>query len=340
MSKQINQLLLFLLFSLSCSSQDVTSPPVLVPDYSLGRVGSATDVETTTIPGLVLMGGSTDVDNALAWMVEKSGGGDFVVIRVTGGNGYNTYIQGLGELNSVETLRIDSKEAANDPKVAAIIKNAEALFIAGGDQSKYIAFWSGSKVQEAIQYLINEKKVPVGGTSAGCAIMGDFVFTGERGSALSEEALVNPFDEKVTVINSALIDYPLLENTITDQHFAERDREGRLVVFLAHMAREAEAAVKAIAVDEKTAVCIEADGSSQVFGLGNAYYLLESDAQNAIEKFEPGESLHWYHDGKALIVSIIAGGVLGSKGVNVRSWEIGTGEFWSVSESKLLRVER
>ena len=36
--------------------------------------GDAADVTTTTQAGFVLMGGSTDVDAAFEWMIERSGG--------------------------------------------------------------------------------------------------------------------------------------------------------------------------------------------------------------------------------------------------------------------------
>ena len=52
--------------------------------YSYFRVGNANDVTTATTPGTVLMGGGTDVDPAFQWMCQRSGGGDFLVIRATG----------------------------------------------------------------------------------------------------------------------------------------------------------------------------------------------------------------------------------------------------------------
>jgi len=48
----------------------------------------------------------------------------------------NPYIYGLGTVDSVETRIIKSRMvAAADPFVIAKIRNAEALWIAGGDQS-------------------------------------------------------------------------------------------------------------------------------------------------------------------------------------------------------------
>jgi cyanophycinase-like exopeptidase len=50
--------------------------------------------------------------------------------------------------------------------VLATIRNAEALFIAGGDQSRYVRFWQGTPVEDAIHELL-ARNVPIGGTSAG-----------------------------------------------------------------------------------------------------------------------------------------------------------------------------
>src|SRR5436309_15330847 len=93
--------------------------------YSYFRVGNPNDVTTSTTAGTVLMGGGTDVDAAFQWMCQRSGNGDFLVIRATGTNAYNPYIQQLcpGE-NSVSTLIIPNRAAASDPFVITTIENA------------------------------------------------------------------------------------------------------------------------------------------------------------------------------------------------------------------------
>jgi len=105
--------------------------------------------------GTVLMGGGTDVDAAFQWMCGLAGNGDFLVIRATGTDAYNPYIQELcPAANSVATLIIPSAAAANDPNVAAIMQSAEAIWIAGGDQSNYINFWTGAPVQSILNAKI------------------------------------------------------------------------------------------------------------------------------------------------------------------------------------------
>ena len=49
--------------------------------------GSDAVVQST--PGTVVMGGGVDVDEAMAWMITNANGGDFVVLRASGSDGYN-----------------------------------------------------------------------------------------------------------------------------------------------------------------------------------------------------------------------------------------------------------
>src|SRR3954464_12616541 len=94
--------------------------------YEYYSIGSTNDVTTSTTAGTVLMGGGTDVDAAFQWMISKSGGGDFVVIRASGTDAYNPYIYSLGTVDSVETLIITSRTGAANQFVVDKIRNAEA----------------------------------------------------------------------------------------------------------------------------------------------------------------------------------------------------------------------
>ena len=107
---------------------------------SLGIVGDTADVKTTTSGGTALVGGGGSVNAAFKWMIQKSGGGDVVVITASGSAGYNEDIYNMGGVNSVQTLNIISREQADNDTVANIIRNAEMLFIGGGDQSNYMKY--------------------------------------------------------------------------------------------------------------------------------------------------------------------------------------------------------
>ena len=241
------------------------------PPYQYFRTGNTQDINTKTQAGFALMGGGTDLDEAFQWMCERSGGGDFVVIRATGDDAYNPYVQKLCKVNSVATIVISTKEAAQDPKVADYIRHAEALFISGGDQSNYIKYWQGTPVQEAVNDLIR-RGVPVGGTSAGLAVMGQFVFSAMNDSAYSKATLANPYDNRVTIASNFL-QIPHLENLITDTHFAKRDRQGRLVVFMARILQDGMSKdIHAIGIDEKSAGLMEPNGNVTIVGSGQGAY--------------------------------------------------------------------
>jgi len=242
------------------------------PKYEYYVVGDDADVSTSTSGGLVLMGGSTDVDEAFQWMINKSGGGDFVVIRAAGTDAYNPYIYDLGSVNSVATLIIQDRLAASNPFVVEKIRNAEALFIAGGDQYNYVDFWKGTPVEDAIHHLVT-RNVPIGGTSAGLAIMGEFLFSAENNTVDSSTALSNPYGKRIALDRDFLV-LPNMSGIITDSHFAARDRMGRLVTFLARIMQDDWSSdAKGIGIDERTALLVEQNGSVSLVGTGAAYFL-------------------------------------------------------------------
>jgi len=245
--------------------------------YQYFRAGNPNDVQTKTQAGFALMGGGDDLDEAFKWMCERAGGGDFVVLRASGDEDYNPYIQGLCKLNSVATIILKSRDAAKDPFVADAIRHAEAVFIAGGDQAHYINWWMDTPVQQALNDAV-ERGVPIGGTSAGLAVQGEFVYSAQGDAPddkdlSSEQTLVNPYHPRVTIVH-AFLKNPLLKNVITDTHFAARDRMGRTLVFMSRILQDGGAQeVRDIAVDERTSVLLDPDGQAVVVGAGHAYFL-------------------------------------------------------------------
>jgi cyanophycinase-like exopeptidase len=228
------------------------------PGYQHFVVGNPADVVTTTTPLLVLQGGGTDVDENFVRMGAAAGGGDFVVIRASGTDAYNPYILGLCGCDSVETIIFKNRSAAFDDFVLNRIGNAEALFIAGGDQSEYVRFWKNTPVEDAINTLANVKRVPVGGTSAGMAILSEFLYSAMSNSSLtSDEALADPFHRDLTLDRDFLA-LPVVGGMITDQHLQERNRMGRTVTFLARLVRDGWTSLGlAVAADRETALHVD-----------------------------------------------------------------------------------
>src|SRR5579871_930806 len=157
------------------------APCALAIDLRYARVGNAANASAAAPKaGFALMGGGKDLDEAFRWLCDRAGGGDFLVLRASGTDDYNAYVQKLcPQLNSVATLVIPNREAANDSEVAQIVAHASALFISGGDQANYINFWMGTPVQSALNEAIR-RSVPVGGTSAGLAVMGEWAYSAQE----------------------------------------------------------------------------------------------------------------------------------------------------------------
>jgi cyanophycinase len=243
--------------------------------YDLFVLGNTTDVATKTRGGLQLEGGGTDQPDAFAWLVDHAGGGDIVVIRASGTDAYNPFIAKLGKTNSVTTIVFHDRDAASDPAIIERLQHAEAVFLAGGDQSNYVEYWKGTPVEDTLNALA-KRGVPIGGTSAGLAVMGQFGFSAmsaTHASITSPEALANPFSDKLT-IERAFLSLPNMAGIITDSHYVVRDRLGRSLVFLARMQQEGWAnPARLIAVDQESAVLVEADGSAKVVGKTNAYFM-------------------------------------------------------------------
>jgi cyanophycinase len=245
--------------------------------YKYFRIGNPADVQTRTEPGFALIGGGKDLDPAFQWMCHRSGGGDFLILRATGTDAYNPYLQSLCHQNSVSTLVIPDERAANDPFVAQTIAHAEAIFISGGDQANYINFWKGSPVQKELNAAIH-RRVPIGGTSAGLAVQGEYIYSAQKDPPAGPDlrstlALADPLQFQV-VIAHGFLENPALADTITDTHFVTRDRMGRLLVFMARILASGDVKqIKGIGIDEQTAVLLEPDGRSSIVGMGAAYFL-------------------------------------------------------------------
>ena len=313
-------LLPFLLISFSSYSQSYTS-------Y---RTGSFTDTTTQALGGICLMGGGTENDRAMQWLLKRAAGGDAVVLRASGADGYNNYFfTELGvALHSVETLVFHSPEAANEPYVLQRIAEAELIWFAGGDQSDYVSYWRNTEVQVAINLAVQQRKVAIGGTSAGMAILGRYYFSASGGTVTSAEALNTP--TAALADTTAFLQIPYLQNVITDTHYDNPDRRGRQVVWLANLF-EQDTEIKGIAAEEFTAVCIAPDGRASVFGNYPEYddyaYFITSPCA-APEQLHTDQPLHWEQQQRALQVYKVPGSTAGANYFELSNWQEGFGGEW------------
>lgn len=263
--------------------------------YSLGQEEW---VERPVTGGLMLQGGGTDNDHAFRWLIGRSGGGDAVVLRTDASSGYNPYLlNDLGGVDSVHTLVVNQRSFADSAYVETVIRNAELVFIAGGDQSEYYALWKGTRLAAALQYALTTKKVPVGGTSAGMAVLAGLAYIPTGAGVASAEALADPYHPNMEALRTDFVHAPFLEGLVTDTHWSERGRLGRTLAFLARAATDGLAPgrpVRGIAADTCAAVCMDGAGVARVFGSSRfqdwvTFFQVDAPPTRCTR----GSSLHW-----------------------------------------------
>ncbi|MFT4256689.1 MAG: isoaspartyl peptidase/L-asparaginase [Pseudoxanthomonas sp.] len=255
------------IFRLLAASLLGLSSAAFAADYQHFVIGDlAAPTPGKVSPGLLLAGGGDRNREAVRWFLGKAGNGHVVVLSAS----YTTEIADefynqVGGVASVETFVFAGRENADDPKILARLKKADGVFIAGGDQSRYVRYWRGTPIAAALDAHVKAGK-PLGGTSAGLAMLGQYLYGAMGGGSLrSPAALADPLGE-ATTIETDFLHLPLLRNVITDSHFRERDRLGRLLAFVAKAETlSGGQPVLGVGIDESAALAVEADGSARIY---------------------------------------------------------------------------
>ena len=245
-------------------------------------------------PYLILAGGGTDQDAAMQAAIDGVRGCndcattiDVVVLRASGEEGYNPWFMGLKGVNSVASYVITDRASGDREDVAKAVRNAELVFFAGGDQCNYVRWIKGTKTAQAVD-SVYRRGGAVGGTSAGLAIQGEIAYDScPNQSAKSADVLMDPYHEDVS-LSRDFFRWPTLRGVITDTHFRERDRMGRLLVFLARtMSGGDMRRVTGLGVDAKTVVLVDKKGVGKVYGEGAAFVVIADRKPDVIEREIP-----------------------------------------------------
>jgi cyanophycinase len=137
-----------------------------------------------------------------------------------------------GKIKSLVFLHPRVAEQANDPTFVKPIREATAVWLGGGDQSRLMAAYKGTLVEKELHALLERGGV-IGGTSAGAAVMSDVMI--RYGNPIAE---VGP-------------GFGLLRGFVVDQHFAQRNRLARLLGVLAKFPQHL-----GMGIDEQTAAIV------------------------------------------------------------------------------------
>ncbi len=185
---------------------------------------------------------------------------------------YNEVVGKLNGVNSVSYLLFIDPRTTSSKEALEAISKAEVLFFGGGSQCQYLTFLGNSKVRRAIE-SVYERGGGVGGSSAGQAIQGQFIFDGctaNKGKpepVTSDLVLMNPYHEMVS-FSFDHFGWRFMEKVLTDQHVVVRKRLGRTLAFLARQIQDGKTKkAYGIAVDEATAVVVDRNGIATVTGI-------------------------------------------------------------------------
>ena len=177
---------------------------------------------------------------------------------------YDALFRKLGA-RDVVAARPESREEAEDPDVVGLLDDVTGIFMTGGNQLKLSGIVNGTAFGEAIR-AAHDRGAVVGGTSAGASIQSSHMVAFGPGGTTPKQ--------RMTQLAAGL---GLVRDVVIDQHFAQRNRYGRLLMLVAQSP-----GLLGIGVDEDTgAVITEEDGVQRLGVVGRGVVTI-FDGRNVV----------------------------------------------------------
>lgn len=157
---------------------------------------------------------------------------------------------------NVEFPIIDRRDRAQDERIAQMVRDAQGIFLGGGDQVHLVATLGGSRVGRAIKEA-HARGAIVCGTSAGAAALSDTMLAGGE---MDEEGQEVPL---YLGPGFGLLGF----SALVDTHFSKR---GRLQRLFRRVAENPE--LMGLGIDEDTALVVRGH-VAEVVGRGSVYFV-------------------------------------------------------------------
>ncbi len=198
---------------------------------------------------LLVIGGAEDKlgkRTVLREFVERAGGADarIAVVPTASSLGpeiievYAALFARLGA-SEVYGVRPEDRSQASDPAVVHQLDRATGIFMTGGNQLKLSTVIAGTPFGRAIVEA-RDRGVTIAGTSAGASIQSSHMVAFGPGGSTPKQ--------RMTQVAAGL---GLVDHCVIDQHFAQRNRYGRLLMIVAQSPQ-----LLGMGVDEDTAAII------------------------------------------------------------------------------------
>jgi cyanophycinase len=163
-------------------------------------------------------------------------------------------------VDSVEQVDVRTRQDAHDAALVKRIGAATVIFFTGGDQLRIVSQIGGSPLLDCLRRRYQEGAL-IAGTSAGAAAMPQTMLIAGPSDASHEADALD--------MGPGL---GLAPGIVTDTHFAQRGRIGRLMGAVAR-----NPGILGIGIDEDTAVLVERGTETRVLGSGAVYVADGSD---------------------------------------------------------------
>ena len=209
---------------------------------------------------LLVIGGAEDKlgkRTVLREFVERAGGSEARIAVVPtasslGPEVIEVYAALFHRLGAAEVygVRPEDRAQANDPGLVAELDRATGIFMTGGNQLKLSTVIAGTAFGQAIVDA-RERGVTVGGTSAGASIQSSHMVAFGPGGSTPKQ--------RMTQVAGGL---GLVENCVIDQHFAQRNRYGRLLMIVSQSPQ-----LLGMGIDEDTAAVISRRGDADIMSV-------------------------------------------------------------------------
>lgn len=233
---------------------------------------------------LLVIGGAEDKlgkRTVLKEFVARAGGPDarIAVVATASSLGpeiVEVYAALFSRLGAAEVygVRPEDRAQASDPDLVAELGRATGIFMTGGNQLKLSTVIAGTPFAAAIREA-RERGATVAGTSAGASIQSSHMVAFGPGGATPKQ--------RMTQVAAGL---GLVEDCVIDQHFAQRNRYGRLLMIVSQSPH-----LLGMGVDEDTAAVItrtEGGDTLTVVGRGSVTLMdgthMVTDAHEARER--------------------------------------------------------
>lgn len=214
---------------------------------------------------LVLIGGACEPGGeALGRFVELArgrDGGKIVGLTTASSNPLRAARQWVKDFaeagaHQVDFPIVDSRERAQDPAVARMIMEADAVFLGGGDQVHLVTTLGGSRVGRALSEAYTGGGV-IGGTSAGAAALTETILAGGEPDEYGQmqDLHLGP--------GFGLLGF----RAVIDTHFTQRRRLQRLFMVIARNAEQ-----MGLGIDEDTAMVVRGH-LGEVVGRGSVTFV-------------------------------------------------------------------